>query len=61
MKFSIGIDDLLPALQSVIGVVEKRQTLPVLSNILVNIDMEIDEPSGHLRTLSLFLLSLWVH
>lgn len=37
MKFSIGIDDLLPALQSVIGVVEKRQTLPILSNILVNI------------------------
>lgn len=37
MKFSIGIDHLLPALQSVIGVVEKRQTLPILSNILVNI------------------------
>ncbi|MCU7938758.1 MAG: DNA polymerase III subunit beta [gamma proteobacterium symbiont of Bathyaustriella thionipta] len=37
MKFSIGIDDLLPALQSVIGVVEKRQTLSILSNILVNI------------------------
>lgn len=37
MKFSIGIDDLLPALQSVIGVVEKRQTLPILSNILVNV------------------------
>jgi DNA polymerase-3 subunit beta len=37
MKFSIAIDDLLPAIQSVIGVVEKRQTLPILSNILVNI------------------------
>jgi len=37
MKFSIGIDDLLPAIQSVIGVVEKRQTLPILSNILVNV------------------------
>ncbi|MCP3852794.1 MAG: DNA polymerase III subunit beta [Gammaproteobacteria bacterium] len=37
MKFSIGIDELLPAIQSVIGVVEKRQTLPILSNILVNI------------------------
>lgn len=37
MKFSIAIDDLLPAIQSVIGVVEKRQTLPILSNILVNV------------------------
>lgn len=37
MKFSIAVDDLLPSLQSVIGVVEKRQTLPILSNILVNI------------------------
>jgi len=37
MKFSIGIDELLPAIQSVIGVVEKRQTLPILSNILVNV------------------------
>ncbi|MCW8932113.1 MAG: DNA polymerase III subunit beta [Gammaproteobacteria bacterium] len=37
MKFSIGIDELLPAIQSVIGVVEKRQTLPILSNILVSI------------------------
>ncbi len=38
MKFSIGLDDFLPALQSVIGVVEKRQTLPVLSNVLININ-----------------------
>lgn len=37
MKFSIGIDELLLAIQSVIGVVEKRQTLPILSNILVNV------------------------
>ena len=37
MKFSISIDELLPPLQSVIGVVEKRQTLPILSNILINI------------------------
>lgn len=37
MKFSIALDDLLPPLQSVIGVVEKRQTLPILSNILVTI------------------------
>ena len=37
MKFSIAIDNLLPAIQAVIGVVEKRQTMPILSNILVNI------------------------
>ncbi len=37
MKFSIAVDDLLPAIQFVIGVVEKRQTLAILSNILVNI------------------------
>ncbi len=37
MNFSIAIDNLLPAIQSVIGVVEKRQTMPILSNILVNI------------------------
>lgn len=37
MQFSIAIDILLPALQSVIGVVEKNKTLAILSNILVNI------------------------
>ncbi len=37
MKFSIAIDILLPALQSVIGVVEKNKTLAVLSNVLMNI------------------------
>ena len=38
MKFSIALDDLLPPLQSVIGVVEKRQTLPILSNVLITIN-----------------------
>ena len=38
MKFSIALDDLLPPLQSVIGVVEKRQTLPILSNVLISIN-----------------------
>lgn len=38
MKFSIAIDILLPALQSVIGVVEKNKTLAVLSNVLININ-----------------------
>jgi DNA polymerase-3 subunit beta len=37
MKFSVRRDDLLTPLQSVIGVVEKRQTLPILSNFLINI------------------------
>ena len=36
MRFSIQREDLLKPLQFVIGVVEKRQTLPVLSNVLLN-------------------------
>ena len=40
MKFSVKRDDLLPALQLVAGVVERRQTLPVLANILVVVDSE---------------------
>jgi DNA polymerase III subunit beta len=35
MKFQIPRADLLRALQAVIGVVEKRQTMPILSNLLV--------------------------
>lgn len=35
MKFKVQIDELLPPLQQVIGVVERRQTLPVLSNLLL--------------------------
>lgn len=35
MKFSIGRDELLNALQAVIGVVEKKQTMPILSNLLL--------------------------
>jgi len=35
MKFSIQREDLLKPLQTIVGVVERRQTLPVLSNILV--------------------------
>ncbi len=37
MKFSVSRDDLFIPLQSVIGVVEKRQTLPILSNVLISI------------------------
>ena len=37
MKFTINRETLLHALQLVIGVVERRQTLPVLANILLKI------------------------
>jgi DNA polymerase-3 subunit beta len=35
MKFSISRDDILSPLQVISGVVERKQTMPVLSNILV--------------------------
>ncbi len=38
MKFNINRDELLPVLQTVSGVVDRRQTLPILSNILLNIE-----------------------
>jgi len=38
MKFSISREDILKPLQFVIGVVEKRQTLPVLSNVMLTAD-----------------------
>ncbi|GMG86043.1 DNA polymerase III subunit beta [Biformimicrobium ophioploci] len=37
MKFSVSRDALLKPLQLVAGVVEKRQTLPVLSNVLMQL------------------------
>lgn len=37
MKFSIQREDLLKPLQTIVGVVERRQTLPVLSNILLKV------------------------
>jgi len=37
MKFTIARETLLAPLQQVIGVIEKRQTLPILSNVLVRI------------------------
>ena len=36
MKFTIQREDFLKPLQQVIGVVERRQTLPVLGNVLIN-------------------------
>lgn len=35
MQFSVQRRDILSALQTVIGVVEKRQTMPILSNVLL--------------------------
>ncbi len=38
MKFSAAREVLLKPLQSVIGVVERRQTMPILSNVLLVVD-----------------------
>ena len=38
MKFQIQREDLLTPLQKIIGAVEKRQTMPALSNILIKAD-----------------------
>ncbi|MDZ7734980.1 MAG: DNA polymerase III subunit beta [Gammaproteobacteria bacterium] len=38
MKFSIEREQLLPALQVIGGVVERRQTLPILANTLLMVD-----------------------
>ncbi|WP_372614056.1 DNA polymerase III subunit beta [Halomonas sp.] len=40
MKFSISREDLLRPLTLVAGVVERRQTLPVLSNVLIQVDQD---------------------
>jgi len=40
MRFSIQREALLRRLQQVVGVVERRQTLPVLANLLVNVDAQ---------------------
>ena len=37
MKFSLSREALLKPLQLVIGVVERRQTLPILSNVLFSL------------------------
>ena len=36
MKLTASRDDLLAPLQSVIGVVERRQTMPILANVLLS-------------------------
>lgn len=35
MKFIINREDILPALQQIVSVIEKRQTMPILSNVLI--------------------------
>ena len=40
MKISISREDILPALQIVNGVVERKQTLPILSNVLFAISKD---------------------
>lgn len=37
MKFSINREQLLPALQKIVSVIEKRQTMPILSNVLLSV------------------------
>lgn len=40
MNFIINRDDLVPALQAISGVVDRRQTLPILSNFLFHLSNE---------------------
>ncbi|MDD1612929.1 MAG: DNA polymerase III subunit beta [Methylococcaceae bacterium] len=40
MKFSINRDTLLPPLQQIVSVIEKKQTMPILSNVLMVIDAD---------------------
>ena len=37
MKLSLSKEQFLPALQKVIGAVERRQTIPILSNALITV------------------------
>lgn len=46
MRFQIQREALLKPLQAVVGVVEKRQTLPVLSNLLVTVNEGIASFTG---------------
>jgi DNA polymerase-3 subunit beta len=46
MKFTIVREDLLAPLQQVVGVVERKQTLPILSNVLLKLDEQQLELTG---------------
>jgi len=41
MKIKLKIEEILNTLQAVIGVVEKKQTLPILSHVLINLNNKI--------------------
>ena len=38
MKFNINREEILTPLQQIVSVIEKRQTMPILSNVLIVID-----------------------
>ena len=40
MKFNINREVLLPALQHIVAVIEKRQTMPILANVLLSLSQE---------------------
>ena len=40
MKFNINREVLLPALQHIVAVIEKRQTMPILANVLMSADQD---------------------
>ena len=46
MKFAVSREALLRPLQLVAGVVERRQTLPVLSNLLLSVEGETLSMTG---------------
>jgi len=46
MKFTTSRENLLTPLQQVVGVIEKRQTLPILSNVLIRLSQNRLEFTG---------------
>ena len=47
MKLTATREDFLAPLQSVIGVVERRQTMPILANVLLSVSDNRLERHGH--------------
>ena len=39
MKITVKKEDIVSALNTTLGVVEKRQTLPILANVLLDVDV----------------------
>ncbi len=46
MKLTAAREDFLTPLQSVIGVVERRQTMPILANVLLSVREDRFERDG---------------